>query len=128
MPSTNGLSATQQLTTSNGSAQTIIAHTVPEVNSSGWFQGKVVCRRLSDGATKVWFLQGSYKRGTGNASIESTLLGGVIGTTGDLLALLTANVTMDASGDDIRMRVTGLAGTDIIWIADLQGNELVEDP
>ena len=128
MPSTNGISATNTLTTTGASPQTIISHTVPEVNSSGFFSAKAVCRRLSDGATKAWQFNGMVKRGTGNSTVESALLGGATGTAADLIALLLTNVTVDASGEDIRLRVTGLASTDIIWLADLQGNEIVEDP
>lgn len=109
--------------TSNATTQTILSHTASE-NSSGYFTISGTARRISDGASKAWSMNGVFKRSTGSASVSVELLGN-LGSSTDLLALLTTAVSVDTSGADVRVRITGLASTDIQWYAEMLGQEMV---
>lgn len=127
MPSQNPIANTLQLTTTNSGTQTLLSHTMVQDNCSAWFVVDVVARRLSDGATKAWHFHGCAKKNTGNVSTASELLGISVGTAGDLTALLLASAVVDDSGSDIRIRVSGLSSTDILWLGSINGNESCDD-
>lgn len=125
MPSTNGINTNNLITTMGNSQTTILSREVAE-KTSGYFTVNVVCRRLSDGATKAFVFSGSHKRMTGSPEVNTETLT-LIGTNGDILALLLAGVVADISGNEVRIRVTGLSSTTMIWYAEIVGNEIVDD-
>jgi len=112
--------------TTNTTPTAILSHTVYE-KESGFLTYKVVCQRLSDGATKAWTVHGSLKRLTGqNPSTSTQLLGSVLGTAGDQLALLSASAGFTYDSTNIILQVTGL-NTNLIWWAELEGHVLSDD-
>lgn len=110
-------------TFSTSSEQTLYARTVDE-KSAGFAAFHVFARRVSDGASKVWNINVGFKRDTGNATVFGLEILGTLGTVGDLVALATVTVDIDASGSDIRVRVTGLASQAIDWGCNETGQNL----
>lgn len=113
-----GVGATATLSTS--AIQTLLAETIVE-NSCGFVQSTVSARRVSDGASKVFNIQAGFKRDGGDVTVFGVSLLNALGTTLDLIALAAVAATIDAAGDDVRVRVTGLASQDIDWSANLVG-------
>ena len=113
--------------TTNSTPTDIFAHGVYE-GESGFFNYRIVCQRLSDGATKSWTVTGALKRLQGQAPVTySELLGSIMGSTGDKLALLSVNAGFTYDGANIILRVTGLSNTDIIWWAEMDGHVVYDD-
>ena len=110
-------------TYSNATQQTLSARTITE-NSGGFLGVRVTARRVSDGATKVFDLEYGFKRDEGDVIVFGLNLLGVKGTVGDLIALAAVSATVDDSGSDTRIRVTGLASTEIDWAFREYGEEL----
>lgn len=110
------------IATSNNTQQTIQYYTVTQ-NSSGYFTANIIARRRSDGATKIWKISAVYKRETGNTSLTYSILD-TLGSIPDLSTLLFCTATVDTSGADARMRVSGLIGTDIDWYGEAVGQEM----
>lgn len=113
-----GVGATATLATST--VQTLLAETMVE-NSAGLVQSIVTARRVSDGASKVFNIQAGFKRDENGVTVFGVSLLNALGTTLDLIALAAVTATIDAAGDDVRVRVTGLASQDIDWSANLVG-------
>lgn len=112
------------ITTTNNNSQTVLAYTVGS-NISGSTNVEVICRRLSDGATKCWSLRATYKRNTGSLTVtEAATNLPVLGTTGDLTSLLLANVSIQANGNDMIIVVYPL-NTDMVWLVSQSIRNLV---
>jgi len=114
------------VTTTNAAQTTLVVDTMTEDNCSNSVLVTVIARRLSDGATKSWKFNASAKRTTGDAEMSAQLLGNAVGTSGDLLALTLTSVAVDAVDQDMRVRVTGLGGTSILWFGRIEGDEICE--
>lgn len=115
-----------QLASTSNATPTLLFNYTPINNSSGGFTANIVARRVSDGATKNFNFSGSHKKfGTAapSASAELLKLGG---TSGDLLALLLAQVSITVNGNDVEAHVTGLSGTNMIWYGNCVGDQLVD--
>lgn len=110
-------------TYSNDTEQTLLSRTVTE-NSSGAMGVRVTARRVSDGATKVWFFEHGIKRASGDATIFGLQLLSTKGTVADLIALAAVTADIDVAGSDTRVRVKGLASSEIDWIARQYGEEV----
>jgi len=112
----------ESILTSNNSITTVISRAdIPE-SSSGQCLIRASARRVSDGASKHWQFVCSFKRDGGDVVITSSAnLLSAFGDTFDLAALVSCSTTVDASGSDIRVRVTGLASTNILWAAFMDG-------
>jgi len=115
-----GFGANEVTTFNNATQQTLQVLTVPE-NSAGWLTVRVVARRVSDGATKVFDFSLGFKRGEEDADVFGVSLLSTKGTLGDLIALATVVAMVDAVDSDIRIRVTGVASTEIDWMSSLLG-------
>lgn len=113
-----GVGATGTFSTST--QQTLLAEAVAE-NSAGKINSIVAARRVSDGASKVFEIEAGFKRDSNGATVFGVSVLNALGTTGDLLALATVAATIDADGDNLRVRVTGLASQDLDWSANLTG-------
>jgi|SRR5690242_16612274 len=117
----NNIDLQESLLTEGNGAQTVLAETI-DADVSGNFVYEAVCQRLSDKATKTVTLRGSFKKvGSNNVAVETELLGGVIGTAGDLLALSGANASVSSNEGNILFQVDGLTSTDIIWAIRVKG-------
>lgn len=126
MINTTNFTEENSLKTSNNTFQSILAHTVPH-DASGFLTYKVVAQRTSDKATVGWVVSGSYKRDGSNAPTSNTeLLSGVLGSTGDKLALLALAVNFTNDPNNIILQVKGLSGTDVIWYVILETSEMYE--
>jgi len=107
-------------TFSTSSAQTVIeTESIPE-NSAGKIESLVSARRVSDGAVKVFKIEAGFKRDSGDIEVFGISVN-ALGTTLDLVALATANVTIDSDADLLRVRATGLSAQAIDWSANLTG-------
>ena len=111
-------------TFSTSSTQTLHSLSI-EDNCGGGVEARITARRVSDGATKVFFLDVGFKRETGDLTVFGLNLLPAKGTTADLLALAAVLATIDASSGDLRVRVTGLASEDIDWGVRLAGEAIV---
>lgn len=125
MPSTNGVGMNNLIQTSGNSTTTILEREIADATSGMGFANLVV-RRLSDAATKAFTLRFTYKKETGAITVAINPLDAV-GSAGDLVSLLLVTATVDVSGSNVRVRVTGLLSTNLIWYADWTGTELVDD-
>lgn len=121
--STNGVSINGLQNVSGNSVTTILEREVA-VNTSGYGIANLVCRRKSDGASKYFTIRVCYKRSSGGVSVSTDLLSPV---TGDAIPLALVTATFDASGNNVRLRFTGLLSTDFIVYADWNGTEVVDD-
>lgn len=98
-------------------------------NPSSSINGRctVTARRVSDGATKQWnFAAGMRITSGGVASNLANVGATAFGASGDLTAMLLCTIAFFASGADIGLTLTGLAGTDIEWCADFEGHQLLD--
>lgn len=111
-------------TFSDDATRTLLARTVTP-NSVGFSITRVEARRVSDGAGKVFFLEFGFKRNTGDAEVFGVVLLGEKGNAADLSALAAVSATLDALGSDVRVRITGLAGTEIDWACTESGEAVV---
>lgn len=107
--------------TTDSTEQTLFARTIRD-NCTGYFTLKVVARKTSNGASKIFTINGGFKNNTGNATVFTDTLP-LLGTTGDLLELLLVTATVDTSSDDVRVRVKGLGSTSIQWYGSMDGQE-----
>ena len=112
--------------TSNGTETTLDSRTIAQ-DAGGGLQVRVVARRVSDGATKVFNFEGGFKRvGSANVVEFGINLLSTQGTVGDLAALVNVTANIDASGDDIRVRGKGLASTTFEWSVRVRGEYLTQ--
>lgn len=87
----------------------------------------IVARRVSDGAQKSWDLTAAMrKQGAGVAENLATRDAAAFGAAGDLTALAAVAIAFFASGNNIGITVTGLAGTAINWGVMLRGIQLID--
>lgn len=100
-------------TTTNGTQTTVGTYTLP-TNCSSYVDAIIQGRNTSTGDMIAMRLGGMAKRLTGNSSQVGSI-GNILATQSDL-ALILASATIDVSGTDIRIRVTGLAATSIEWM------------
>lgn len=78
----------------------------------------IVSAQSSSGDVKVWHVMGAFKRvGMGLPALVGTV-SNVVGPKGDVGATSWL-VTLDASGDEVRVRVTGVLATTIDWAASI---------
>lgn len=110
--------------TTDNTEQTLFARTIRD-NCTGYFTLKVVARKISNGASKIFTINGGFKNSTGNATVFVDTLP-LLGTTGDLLELLLVTATVDTSSDDVRIRVKGINSTAIQWYGSMEGQEEYE--
>lgn len=115
-----GIGYSGSQTYSTNSPQTIHSFTFP-VNSGGIFVVHVVARRVSDGAVKTFDFAVSAKRSNGDAVVFGGTLVRTQGTVADLLALVAVSIDVDALDADVRLRVIGLASTEIDWAFSFAG-------
>jgi len=115
-----GVGNTATLATSTPTAiltSDAIAH-----NSAGRLASLVAARRVSDGASKVFALEAGFKcDDEGVISVFGVTLLNPLGTTLDLLALSSVNVTIDSSDDTLQVIAVGINGQTIDWSANLTG-------
>lgn len=99
-------------TTTDATAASAWTWTVPADNWMGHITARVMCRR-SDSGTEYGSFHYDFtvSREGGSATVRNTtaVRADYLGT------LTTANVTMDASGADVRLRVQGEAAKTIRW-------------
>lgn len=107
--------------TTNNTEQTLFSRTIRD-NCSGYFTLKVVARKTSNGATKVFTINGGFKNNTGDATAFSDSVT-ILQSSGDILDMLLTTVLVDNSSDDIRIRVKGISGTTIQWYGSMEGQE-----
>ena len=107
-------------TFSDASQHTLSSHPA-DPDCAGWLRAIVCAIRVSDGATKEIILEAGFKRASGNVAIHSLVQVSASGSVADLVALATANATIDAIGTDVIVRVEGLAGTEIDWSSVVRG-------
>ena len=110
--------------TSNSTPEVLFAAETNE-KTSCWFTLYVVARKISNGATKIWQIFGSYKRTTGNLTISVQSLS-LLGTSGDLIEMALASVSVDNDGSKFRVTISGLLSNDVQWYGTLTGEEMVE--
>ncbi len=102
--------------TTDDTATTLASWTVPD-DSSVVVQATVVARNTSTGAIAGFYKFAAGKNVGGNVSLVGSILD-IISAIKDL-SMLTASCTLDVSGTDIRVRVTGIAATTIEWMVAL---------
>lgn len=86
---------------------------------------QVQCQRVSDTASKSWIIQVCVrKNGTNAIVINNQLLAPVLGSAGDLLALLLADISVTADTDNVYFNIKGLSSTTIIWSASINGAQI----
>lgn len=102
--------------TTDGTQTTLASWTVPE-DSSVAIQANIIARNTSTGAIAAFYKFSGGKNVGGVVSLVGSILD-VVSAIKDL-AMLTASCTFDTSGTDIRVRVTGIAATNIEWMVSL---------
>lgn len=105
-------------TTINATPMTLLARTM-DANSSGLLKVFGIARRI-DGATKSFSLQSVGYVNEGGMALFNNVVD-LLGSAGDLIALLAATLTVDTSGSDVRIRATGIAATEIDWTVLVNG-------
>lgn len=109
-------------TTINATTITLLTRTL-DADSAGLIRLRGIARRI-DGVTKAFSFGSVGFRESGGITLFNNVLD-LLGTTGDLLTLLTATMVVDVSGGDIRVRATGIAATEIDWAVVIEGVQLV---
>jgi hypothetical protein len=112
-------------TFSNASQQTLYSRAM-EPNVVGWARAIVCARRVSDGAGKNFVVDAAFKRQSGGLSVHSVDVT-TYGSTSDLNALSACAATIDAVGNDLLVRVEGLASTEIDWSTVVRGIATVHE-
>ena len=106
-------SRVQKLETSNGTTATVDSFTMSDGEAGYDFAVTVTAK---DNATGGYYRQDhrvSYTRtGSGAPTIQGTLITANTVATGSIAA---ATATLDVSSNDLRVRVTGIAGTTVEW-------------
>lgn len=103
--------AASEIQTTNATQSTLVSLTLPEGSSSHVVAE--VLAQLANGDTAVLELHVGAKRvGAGNAALLDVVSVPLFHKD---VALALVQATIDASGSDLRLRVTGLAGTTIDW-------------
>lgn len=95
--------------------------------SAGMFTARITARRVSDGAAKSFLISFGFKKeasGT-DAAVYSFAITDVKGIAGDLAALNAVTASAIAWGENTSLLVQGLAGTEIDWIYQAEGEELI---
>lgn len=86
----------------------------------------VVCRRPSDGATKVWSMSTTQRRDN-NAPVNlGNAQGTPFGAALDLTALLTATIAFFTDGVNVGVTATGIAATTLEWCVQYDGMQLID--
>jgi hypothetical protein len=117
------LDAAGTLTTLDATPQLIADRTVSP-NSAGILRVRVMLRRPSDGAAKLFDMTYGFKRTTGAAGVMVLVAQTANGTAPDLTALSGATVTVAVDQVNTQVIVTGLAATELDWAFRIDGNEL----
>jgi hypothetical protein len=111
---TDSIHATASVTTTDATQTTLFALTLDD-NRSYFITARVVGRR-SDGMQRAFYWRAAlaYRQGAG-----ATMQGSVVN-----LATVESDSswdsTIDASGNDARLRATGVAATTIYWVATIE--------
>ena len=101
------------LETTDATVTTMSTYTV-SVNSVGEIDMRLTWRDNVSGEIGHGRKVAKFKRVSGVLSIVSTIID-LIAITIDGINLLTSTFTIDVSGDDLRVRVTGVAGRTVHW-------------
>lgn len=109
--------------TSGGSTVTVLSRTI-EPRSVGQVVLQVIARCDSSNDCASWLKRVSYRRGA-SGDVDVLAATDVLAADKTLGALLWA-VTVDANGDDLRVRLTGATGTTISWHLTMKGPEFTE--
>ncbi len=110
-------SASGVATTTGLQTITVTDYTVMD-DSAALVQVEITGQNLTTGATCGAIITSVIKKiGSGDVEIVGSVLN-ILPITGDL-ALITAAVTIDVSGDKIRARATGVLLENIEWYANL---------
>lgn len=86
--------------------------------SVGFAKSTIVAREASVGTSSGWQIAGAAKHLAGNAAIIGSIQS-LVAVQQDVLAA-TWVATLDAAGNDVRIRITGQIGTTIDWMAELE--------
>ncbi len=105
-------------TTDAATASTVCTFTVPE-NSNVLIEASLVGKDTGTGDIATAKTEHRAKRGGGGASLVGSAVDLVTFTLGSDAGLSTCAITIDASGNDIRLRVNGVAATTIDWLGHL---------
>ncbi|AUX42640.1 uncharacterized protein SOCE26_040730 [Sorangium cellulosum] len=110
---TGGVAVTENATTATAASYAVPDDTVAHVAAV------VVARNRSTGDSAVFRRTVGVKR---HDSGPATLVGAVqtFGSDGEDAAASAWDVTLDTSGNDVRVRVTGAASTNVSWFAHLE--------
>jgi hypothetical protein len=109
--------AEDAITTNGASATTALTYTVADTEAVVHVVAVISCKKTSTGDTAV------YKRAASFKAVGGTVT--QVGAT-DVLsdhvdaALATCVATIDNSGDSVRVRVTGIGATDLVWSVAVQ--------
>ena len=98
--------------TTDATQTTLCSFTIPS-NSSAVVRATISLRNTANNDTAAIMIVGTFKNNAGTVTLEGsvTSLLAIMGSAG----LLTALSTMDVSGTNIRIRVTGIIATTIDW-------------
>ena len=99
--------------TTDATVTTLMSYTVSS-NCVGEFEAKVTWRDNTSGEIGQARKVARFKRVAGVLSVVGSLTD-IIAVTLDGTNLLTSTFTIDVSGDDVRVRVTGVAARTIHW-------------
>lgn len=109
--SINGITTTSGVTTATVATMTLTD------GDAGYADAQIVVRNTANGDTSIMEILAPVKRPAGSgASVVS--LATSLSLTGNA-SLIGATATIDASGNDIRVRVTGVLFTNIEWLVRL---------
>lgn len=101
-------------TFSDASQHTLAVHPA-DPYTSGVAEAIVCARRASNGASKQFLLRAGFRRDSGNVALHNVVQLAILGSTADLVALAQVEAVFDAIGQDVIVRVEGLAGVEIDW-------------
>lgn len=117
MPTKNIQKIVFNMQTTDATGTTLGTFQLP-VGSVGFAKATIVARESSAGTSSGWQIAGAAKHLAGNAAIIGSVQS-LVAVQQDLLAA-TWIATLDAAGNDIRIRITGQAATTIDWMAELE--------
>jgi hypothetical protein len=100
------------LTTTDATTTTLTSYTLPD-EATAWIESTIILRNDSDNSGATIKVGATVSRNGGSATLQGSVqtILAISGAAG----LLTATATIDTSSNDFRIRVTGIAATDIVW-------------
>lgn len=122
MASGGTIGGTGVVTTTDATVTSAVQVAISE-NSSAVLQVKVTARRVSNGNVKGWILAFAVSRDTGDVSITGNILNTLF-SAGDLGAA-TWTIQLDPNADNVNVQVKGQASTEIDWMVEVDGAEVV---